>query len=121
MGRARGYDEDAVLTGAMHLFRLKGYQAVSIKELEEATGLASGSIYNSFGDKAGLFAAAFAYYNRAVLQGRIDRHAPPAAGLRGLRELFLTLLQEPRGESYGCLITNAAIEGGAGEGPHPCV
>ena len=54
MGRSREFDESAVLTGAMHAFRRKGYAAVSIKDLEEATGLKGGSIYNSYGDKGGL-------------------------------------------------------------------
>lgn len=114
MGRSRGYDEDAVLTGAMHAFRRKGYLAISIKELEEATGLKGGSIYHSYGDKAGLFDAAFAHYNRAVLWRRITHHAPEAAGLAGLRALFLSLLHEPNEESFGCLITNSAIEFGGG-------
>ncbi|SEC03087.1 transcriptional regulator, TetR family [Rhizobiales bacterium GAS188] len=118
MGRSRAYDEDVVLTGAMHAFRRQGYAAVSIRDLEEATGLKAGSIYNSFGDKAGLFASAFAHYNRAVLRRRIAEHASAAAGLRGLRDLFLSLLREPRGESFGCLITNSAIEFG-GEGRPP--
>jgi AcrR family transcriptional regulator len=102
----------------MHAFRCKGYQGVSVRDLEDATGLKMGSIYNSFGDKAGLFDAAFAHYNQAVLQRRIDRHSPPAAGLHGLRELFLSLLREPGGHSYGCLITNSAVEFGGGDGPH---
>ena len=115
MGRTRSYDEDAVLRGAMHAFRRKGYQAVSIRDLEEATGLKAGSIYNSFGDKAGLFDAAFAHYNQAVLQKRIDRYAAREAGLGGLRDLFLTLLWEPDGGSFGCLITNMAVELGSEE------
>ena len=118
MGRARSYDEDAVLAGAMHAFRRKGYQAVSIRDLETATGLKLGSIYNSFGDKAGLFAAAFAHYNRTVLRGRIERYAPAEAGLDGLRALFLSLLREPNDESFGCLITNMAVELGQ-EHPKP--
>ena len=67
MGRAREYNEDAVLGGAMGAFRRRGYGAVSIKELEQATGLKGGSIYHGYGDKAGLFEAEFAHYNRAVL------------------------------------------------------
>ena len=118
MGRARSYDEDAVLAGAMHAFRRKGYQAVSIRDLEAATGLKLGSIYNSFGDKAGLFAAAFAHYNRTVLRARIERFAPSEAGLDGLRALFLSLLREPNDESFGCLITNMAVELGQ-EHPKP--
>jgi TetR/AcrR family transcriptional repressor of nem operon len=116
LGRSREYDEDAVLTGAMHAFRRKGFAAVSIKDLEAATGLKGGSIYNSYGDKGGLFDAAFAHYNRAVLARRIADHAPEAAGLDGLRNLFLSLLREPNSESFGCLITNTAIEFGGGPG-----
>ncbi len=112
LGRSREYDETRVLSDAMHAFRRKGYLAVTVKDLEEATGLKAGSIYNSFGDKAGLFEAAFAHYIDAVLRARIAKHAPPAAGLDGLRNLFLSLLREPNGESFGCLITNAAVEFG---------
>jgi TetR/AcrR family transcriptional regulator, transcriptional repressor for nem operon len=121
MGRTRSYDEAAVLSGAMHLFRRKSYESVSIHDLEEATGLTCGSIYHSFGDKAGLFDAAFAHYNRAVLARRIEQFTPSRAGLRGLRELFLSLLHEPNGEAYGCLITNIAIERGGEGKSHPCV
>lgn len=115
MGRAREYDEDAVLTGAMHAFRRKGYQAVSIKDLEAATGLKGGSIYHGYGDKAGLFDAAFAHYNRTVLGRRLADHAPATAGMGGLRSLFRSLLHEPNDESFGCLITNTAIEFGGGD------
>ena len=69
MGRTREFDEEAVLKGAMHVFRKHGYQGASIRDLEEATGLKGGSIYHAFGDKAGLFDAAFRHYNRAVLEG----------------------------------------------------
>lgn len=121
MGRNRSYDEDAVLRGAMHAFRRKGYQAVSIHDLEEAVGLKAGSIYNSFGDKAGLFDAAFAHYNRVVLGGRIAQYAPANTGLEGLRALFLSLLHEPNEESFGCLITNIAVELGGAASAHHCV
>lgn len=112
MGRPRSFDEDAALTGAMEVFRRKGYVAVSIRDLEEATGLKAGSIYNSYGDKAGIFAAAMTHYNRVVLDARIAEHAPVCAGLAGLRDLFVSLVHEPNGTSFGCLITNSAIEFG---------
>ncbi|MCA8909132.1 MAG: TetR/AcrR family transcriptional regulator [Rhodospirillaceae bacterium] len=115
MGRPPAFDEDEVLTGAMHAFRRKGYRGASVRDLEQATGLKMGSIYNSFGDKAGLFDAAFAHYNASFVRGRIDRFAPPSAGLAGLRALFLSVTEEPGGESYGCLITNSAVELGGAE------
>ena len=113
MARPKSFDHDAVLTGAMHAFRQHGYARLSIRDLEQATGLVAGSIYNSFGDKSGLFAVAFAHYLRAVLLQRIDTYAPSGNGLDGMRRLFTSLLEEPRNESFGCLITNTAVEFGA--------
>ena len=112
MVRPRTYDEAEVLTGAMRAFRREGYFGISIPQLEAATGLSSGSIYNSFGDKQGLFLAAFEHYLEAVLGRRIAQFARPEAGLAGLRQLFLSMLREPNGETFGCLITNSAIEFG---------
>jgi TetR/AcrR family transcriptional regulator, transcriptional repressor for nem operon len=113
MVRSKSYDEAEVLSGAMHAFRRAGYAGLSIPALEAATGLSSGSIYNSFGDKRGIFLAAFDHYLQAVLGRRIAQYAGPEAGLSGLRQLFLTLLREPDNGTFGCLITNAAIEFGA--------
>lgn len=121
MGRPRQYDEEAVLTGAMHAFRERGYTGASIKDLEQATGLTAGSIYNSYRDKAGLFRAAFDHYNEAVLGRRIAEYAPAHAGLGGLRALFSSLLHEPDGGSLGCLITNSAVELGGGSDLPPGV
>jgi len=121
MGRTRAYDEKDVLRDAMHTFRRKGFQSVSVRDLETATGLKSGSIYNSFGSKEALFNAAFAHYNSAVLGYRIERYAPPGSGVRGLLALFRSLLHEPNGESFGCLITNTAIELGGARSSHPGV
>lgn len=109
-GRTRAFDEDTVLSGAMEAFRRHGFGGVSVRDLEVATGISSGSIYNAYRDKDGLFDAAFRHYHRTVLLGRLDTHAPPAAGLDGLRRAFQTLLEEPDGGSFGCLITNSAVE-----------
>ena len=115
MARPRTFDEATVLAGAMHAFRRSGFGAASVKELEVATGLSAGSLYNGFGDKSALFDAAFDHYLDNVLRRRIAMHADPARGLAGVRELFRTLLAEPRGERHGCLITNTAIEFGGGD------
>jgi len=110
MVRTRSYDENEVLTRAMHAFRREGYSGISIPQLETATGLSSGSIYNAYGDKRGIFLAAFEHYLHAVLERRIAEFAKPESGLAGVRRLFLTLLREPDGQTFGCLITNSAIE-----------
>lgn len=105
----------------MQAFRRQGYRAVSVRDLETATGLKAGSIYHSFGDKAALFDAAFKHYLDAVLCYRINRYAPLKTDMKGLRSLFRSLLHEPNEESFGCLITNSAIEFGGEMGHHPSV
>ena len=105
----------------MQAFRRHGFKGVSVRDLEAATGISSGSLYNAFGDKEGLFRAAFAHYNEVVLNGRLNRYAPVEAGMAGVREAFRSLLHEPDGGSFGCLITNSAIELGGQDSPNGLV
>lgn len=110
MVRQLEFDETEALTAAMHLFRRQGYAGVSIKTLEAETGLSSGSIYNSFGSKHAVFERALKHYNDAVVSTRIRRHLANSDPLLGLISLFESLLDEPDGGAFGCLLTNSAIE-----------
>lgn len=117
MARPRTFDENVLLSDVMHVFRRRGFGATTVRDLEAATGLTSGSLYNTYGDKQGLFDASSEHYARTVLLRRIREHAPPGCGVGGLRALFLSLLHEPDGETHGCLITNSAIEFGCAARP----
>jgi TetR/AcrR family transcriptional repressor of nem operon len=114
MARPRSFDTDAVLSAAMHCFRRQGYERVSIKDLEHATGLTSGSLYNSYGSKDGLFSAALEHYVETVVKGRIGAFAGPAATLSDLEHLFLSIWEMPQADGFGCLVTNSAVEFGPG-------
>jgi TetR/AcrR family transcriptional regulator, transcriptional repressor for nem operon len=46
MSRPKTYDEEKLLRAAMQTFRERGYGGTSIKDLEQATGLRSGSLYH---------------------------------------------------------------------------
>lgn len=113
MARPRSFDHDRILASAMHCFRRLGYERASIKDLEKATGLTSGSLYNTFGSKDGLFAAALDHYIGTVIAARTSGFAGPAAGLADLEKLFLSLWEMPQADGFGCLITNSAVEFGA--------
>lgn len=113
MARTRSFDETAVLSAAMHAFRRDGYAGVSIKQLERATGLTSGSLYNAYHDKHGLFRAAFDYYVDAFVIARLAAYTGPHATLDDLEEYLLSLLCLPLNDGFGCLVTNAAIEFGS--------
>ena len=63
MPRTRQFDRDGVVETAMNLFWLYGYDATSIQDLVDATGVERGSLYHAFNSKAGLFAAALDHYS----------------------------------------------------------
>jgi TetR/AcrR family transcriptional repressor of nem operon len=57
MGRNRGFDEADVVRKSAVAFLTSGYEATSIDDLVNATGLHRGSLYQAFGRKRGLFVA----------------------------------------------------------------
>lgn len=116
MGRTRTFDRTDVLASAMNLFRQRGYRDVSIGDLEKATGLVSGSIYNAFGDKAGLFRAALDFYVHGFVGSRLEAFTGGSATLEDLEGLFLSVLTEPLADGFGCLINNSIVEFGRGGG-----
>lgn len=59
MARPRKFDEHEVVEVAMSLFAQKGFNATSIDDLVEATGLLRGSLYKAFGSKLNIFLLGF--------------------------------------------------------------
>ncbi|MTI13991.1 TetR/AcrR family transcriptional regulator [Sansalvadorimonas verongulae] len=62
MGRPRSFDVDAALVAATHVFWEKGYDGASMKDLTEAMGINSPSLYSVFGDKKSLYIKAIERY-----------------------------------------------------------
>lgn len=54
-GRPRTFDEGEALDAAIQVFWAKGYDGASLKDLTEAMGINSPSLYGAFGDKRQLF------------------------------------------------------------------
>ncbi|WP_131737474.1 TetR/AcrR family transcriptional regulator [Actinomadura roseirufa] len=112
MARTREFDTEAAVAAAMEVFRSRGYEATSIQDLVEATGIGRGSLYAAFGSKDGLYERALRHYSAGSLRtmaGRLDRDAP----IREiLRDLLLALVDDTVGDPdrRGCLMTNTAVE-----------
>src|ERR1700738_3778032 len=62
MAGVKQFDRDEVLDRAMAAFWTRGYEATSIDDLVEATGINRGSLYGTFGDKRRLFLSALHRY-----------------------------------------------------------
>ena len=72
-GRPSTIDTDAAMQAIVELFRGKGFAAVSLDELSDATGLSRPSLYRAFGDKLSMYLSAFDAFGQQVVT-----HAVPA-------------------------------------------
>ncbi|GEN13363.1 transcriptional regulator, TetR family [Myxococcus fulvus] len=112
MGRPKTFDEDAVLDRAIELFWTTGYHAVSVRDLEEGTGVLKGSLYAAFGDKRALFLATLRRYadNSAREIRELLTHGKDARA--GLEHYLRVRGKDCTGPSRGrgCLLANTAAE-----------
>ncbi|MEM7091755.1 MAG: TetR/AcrR family transcriptional regulator [Actinomycetota bacterium] len=61
-GRPRQFDADQVINAAIWAFFAKGFEATTLGDLEDATGVDRSTLYNSFGGKRGLYESATSTY-----------------------------------------------------------
>jgi len=108
MARPREFDVEQALDRATELFWSKGYEATSVQDLVEATGVNRASLYATFGDKADLFAAALEHYESSVNEHLSKALDPPAAGAEAVRAWLAVVIEaatRARGPR-GCLLLN---------------
>lgn len=128
MGRTTGYDARALVRDARDLFWRKGFDAVSVSEMEQSTGVGRSSIYHAYGSMRGLFDAAVEDYLDAIVRPRLAplsaaEVAPTAITdyLRGLAEAIATL-DAIDGAPHGCLLlTSAAAPIGTDDAVHAVI
>ena len=107
-GRPKGFDSATALDAAMKLFWQKGFEATSVGDLLDATGLSRSSFYDAFGSKRDLLLAAVTHYcetNRDKLAGI----AEDAVSAREAIHAMLMLIANGGG-SNGCLLVNCITE-----------
>ena len=111
MAGVKQFDRNEVLDRAMVLFWTRGYEATSIQDLVEATGINRGSIYGTFGDKKGLFLAVLDHYAEKVakpLMAELSDLDPR----RAIERMFDSIIKRTSDPSFprGCLNTNTSLE-----------
>jgi TetR/AcrR family transcriptional regulator, transcriptional repressor for nem operon len=108
----KNYDESEVLERAMHAFWAHGYEATSMGDLVESTGINRGSIYAAYTNKRTLFMRALRHYDkvhRADYLARIARqHAPKDAIVAAFEAAGRNTGQD--GTPAGCLLVNTVLE-----------
>jgi TetR/AcrR family transcriptional repressor of nem operon len=111
MARNIEFEQSDVLDAAMSIFWDKGYKGTSMLDLEKATSLKPGSIYNSFKSKKGLFLAVLEHYQKQMVTMRIESILDKGDPLQAIENFFRsTYLGFDSDQLIGCLLTNTATE-----------
>ncbi|WP_084534859.1 TetR/AcrR family transcriptional regulator [Nocardia yamanashiensis] len=110
MGRPRQFDERALLDAAVELFWTKGFDTTSVEDVSRASGIGNGSIYAAYGNKRGLFLAAFERYcdQRARFVRTVIESAPGSARA-AVRALCRAVIDDCAAypDRRGCLMINS--------------
>lgn len=117
MARPKAFDRDTALQRAIALFRDKGYAGASTDDLLGAMGIGRQSMYDTFGDKRGLYLAALERYNtdsvaefvRDMAAGSMAAGGTP---LRGLEAALQGFARRAGSGCTGCMGVGAVLEFG---------
>jgi len=112
MARPREFDEDQVKEALMNVFWEKGYEATSMQDLVDATGLLKGSLYGAFGGKQALYMIALAHYDHTRIQAGIDMLNGEGSAKEKVARLFDAVIEAAKTGVFagGCLLCNASVE-----------
>ena len=111
MARPRSFDEEAVLERAIELFREEGFEGASVLELTERLGICRQSLYNTFGDKRGLFLAALRRYGEREIDSRLAHLSVPGSPLANVRTIVRGMADlATRCPGNGCLTVTALVD-----------
>jgi TetR/AcrR family transcriptional repressor of nem operon len=112
MGRPKSFEPDVVIAQAMETFWTKGYTDTSPADLAEATGVAKGSLYHSFGSKRQLFGKALDLYGRMQAERAEEFLARPGTAKERIRAYFALLVDADLDGPVrrGCLAQNTVGE-----------
>lgn len=107
MPKVETFDRDEILEKVVSLFHEKGYNATSMQDLVDVTGLNRSSIYNSFGSKMELYQESLRVYkkkaNKYVQKVLIHTSDP----IETIRKIFSTT---PDDKANGCFLGNCTTE-----------
>ncbi|MDK1494582.1 TetR/AcrR family transcriptional regulator [Sinorhizobium sp. 7-81] len=114
-GRPREFNKTTALRKMREVFWKKGFEATTMIDLIDATGVASASLYSTFGTKADMFREAILDYNanEGGFASRALKEEPSSrtAIVRMLKDaaMLFTSWDRPR----GCMIVSLGLRMGA--------
>jgi len=111
MGRPIEFDQQKVIDNIVRLFWERGYEATSMKNISDATGLQPGSLYAAFGNKRSLFLTAIDTYFETSIENLRAMLEADGSPLQRVHEMFMYIVGDSsQKDSLGCMLVNALLE-----------
>lgn len=111
MARKKNFNQTEVLDRALKMFWQRGFEATSIEDLVEATGIQRASLYATFGNKEQLFLAALDRYWEQIAGPMMSALNDPDRR-HAIERMFESIVCRTQDSRWprGCLFTNSALE-----------
>ena len=109
MARPKEFDVDTAVEAAIGVFRKHGFEGTSAQMLVDAMGIGRQSLYDTFGDKWGIYRAAVKRYSQDEVQTHAEMLASRERAIEGIRAMLDRVASEANRE---CLGLSATVEFG---------
>ncbi|MEM7329193.1 MAG: helix-turn-helix domain-containing protein [Pseudomonadota bacterium] len=110
-GRPATIDTKSAMHAMVELFRDKGYAAVSLDDLSEATGLSRPSLYRSFGNKLSMYVGAMNAFGEDVAElalPKLEAEGDLQTALTDFFDAMLAIYYRDSDIAPGCLVFGTA-------------
>ena len=106
------FNIEETLTRAMQTFWSHGYEATSMQDLVNATGVNRASLYATYGDKRELFLTALKKYDREIRRRMLTELSNETNTSQAIASVFDKFIDQTRAvqENWGCFLVNTALE-----------
>ncbi|MBE9463824.1 TetR/AcrR family transcriptional regulator [Dyadobacter subterraneus] len=110
MARNVEFDEQLAVSKAMDVFWRKGYNGTTMRDLTEAMGINSSSLYNTIGDKHELFIRSLRHYTESRMKAAIKQLEPIKSPLRAIEKFIQSSAYAITNEPNSCLAIKTTFE-----------
>jgi AcrR family transcriptional regulator len=112
MARSKEFDVDSAVAAAVSVFREHGFEGTSAQMLVDAMGIGRQSLYDTFGDKWGIYRAALSQYCENETRAHRDMLISRDRAIDAIHAMLDRVVEHA---AEGCLGTGSIIEFGSSQ------
>jgi len=110
MARNVEFDEQLAISKAMDVFWKKGYNGTTMRDLTEAMGINSSSLYNTIGDKHQLFIRSIKHYTESRMGAAVKQLEPIKSPLKAIEKFVRSSVYAITNEPNSCMAIKTTFE-----------